>query len=339
LISEPASRSYLPEAARRAAARIELSRRPLIFSHVRLDGDAIGSELALRAMLQERGALPHAVNDGAIPKIYRFLPGVPEVGTSAKDLRDDYDLAICLDMASRERGGDVAKALDKDLPIVRIDHHLSYEPPGENDWTDTSFSSVGEMLCVLARAANWTISRDAAACLYVAIVTDTGRFTFPNTTPATFRAAAELLELGADHAAISEQLYQQEDPKLAALRADAVAGMTRHAGGRIAVMRVTRRMFERRGVNPIDAQNMADIPRSQAGVLVGVLLMEMAGRPEMKVSLRSAKGVDIEPVARRFDGGGHRQAAGCQIAGDLDAVERLVVAEATKTLPPEGAAP
>ena len=111
------------------------------------------------------------------------------------------------------------------------------------------------------------------------------------------------------------------------------------ADGRIAVMRIARRMLERRGVDPIDTQNMADIPRSQAAVLIGVLLMEMADNRNVKVSLRSAKGVDIEPVARRFEGGGHRQAAGCRIMGGIDDVERILVAELIKQLPLENAAP
>jgi len=322
----------LPDVAQEVRRRLEASRRPLILSHVRLDGDALGSQLALAHILRQRGGAPHCVNDGAIPRAYRFLPGVAEVGTSPADLAEDYDLAVALDLPTWERADAIRKKLPADLPVVGIDHHPPVDAVGQVNWIDPGMSSVGEMLFLLARAAGWPIAPEAAECLYVAIVTDTGRFTFANARPSTFRTAASLIELGADHARIAERLYQEAPAELVILRAETLRTLRRHAGDRIAVMSVTKEMLRQAGVAPIDTQQMADLPRDVAGVLVGVLLMEMESDSKIKVSLRARKGFDIEPVARKLGGGGHRAAAGCQVQGDLSAVEALVVHELAEAL-------
>ena len=322
----------LPDVAHEILARIEASARPILVSHIRLDGDALGSELALAHMLAARGAQPHVVNDGDIPEIYRFLPGASEAGVSPADLRGDYDLAIALDLPTWNRARAIRAALPQDLPAVSIDHHPPIEHVGQCEWVDTSMSSVGEMVYLLARAGGWSISPDAATCLYVALVTDTGRFTFSNTTADAMRVAADLIDLGAAHTLITEMLYQHESPALMSLRAEVMQGLKTYAGGRIALMTMTRELFDRTGVDPINTQEMADMPRSVAGAVVGVLLRELDADRRIKVSLRARSGFDIEPVARKCGGGGHHQAAGCEMAGTLAEVEQTIIAELTAAL-------
>jgi phosphoesterase RecJ-like protein len=125
----------------------------------------------------------------------------------------------------------------------------------------------------------------------------------------------------------AEKIYQEDSPALVALRAEALRTLRLYADGRIAVMRLTLDMFARTGVDPIDTQELADEPRSVRGAKVGVLLREMGPPAQVKVSLRAHDGVNIEPVARKFGGGGHRQAAGCELPGGMDEVEGKVVAE------------
>ena len=311
---------------------IESSRCPLITSHVRLDGDALGAELGLTHILKARGVAPHIVNDGEIPQIYRFIPGADHIGTSPQALRGDYDLAILLDGPTWERTGGICDELPSRLTRIIIDHHLPVGSPNELAWADTTFSSVGEMLFRLAREAGWAIPPEAATCLYVAIVTDTGRFTFSNTTPGTLCAAAELMELGADHGLITKSLYQSETESIMKLRAEIMQRTMRHAGGRIAVSSITCDMLRNHGVDPIDTQEMADIPRCIEGVSVGVLLREMTGDNQIKISLRSQDNINIEPVARKLGGGGHKEAAGCKVPGDLATVERMILTELTDHL-------
>jgi phosphoesterase RecJ-like protein len=301
-------------------------------SHIRLDGDAIGAELGLLHILKAQGKSPHAVNDSPIPQIYRFLPGIAEIGTSSDDLHTDYDLVVLLDTPTWERIGRIAESLPEDLDVVSIDHHLQVEHIGSAAWVDTSCSSVGEMIYRLARAADWGISAEAATALYTAIVTDTGRFRFPNTSPDALRAAADLIEAGTPHALVCEKVYDEWPPELLGLQSEVFASLSLHAGGRIAVMTLTRDMMARHNVDPIDTQEFADYPRSIRGVRIGVLLREMRdGR--VKVSLRARSGVNIEPVARRFGGGGHKEAAGCEIEGELHRVADTVVSALGSCLP------
>ncbi len=322
----------LPAAALEVQRRVAQCRRPLLVAHIRLDGDALGSELGLACILRARGQQPHIVNDSAIPEAYRFLPGVNEAGTSAADLRDDYDLVIALDFSSWSHAKAIRERLPANLPTVAIDHHPPIERLGDAEWVDTSCSSAGEMVYRLASSAGWAIPADAASCLYVAILTDTGRFAFSNTTAASLRAAADLVDHGAQHVLAAEKIYQENSPALVALRAEALSTLRLYAGGRIAVMRLTLDMLARTGVDPIDTHDLADEPRSVRGAQVGVLLREMGPPAEVKVSLRAHAGVNIEPVARKLGGGGHHQAAGCEVRGGVDEVEKTVVAELRQLL-------
>jgi phosphoesterase RecJ-like protein len=326
------SQPPLPATALEVQRRVAACRRPLLVAHIRLDGDALGSELGLAHILRARGQDPHVVNDSAIPEAYRFLPGVGEVGTSAADLRKDYDLVIALDFASWSRAKAIRERLPAKLPAVALDHHPPVERLGDADWVDPSCSSVGEMVYRLASSAGWTIPPEAATCLYVAILTDTGRFAFSNTTASSLRAAADLVDLGAQHVLAAEKIYQETSPALVALRAEALRTLTLYANGRIAVMRLTLDMLARAGVDAIDTHDLADEPRSVRGAQVGVLLREMGPPAEVKVSLRAHSGVNVEPVARKLGGGGHHQAAGCEAPGGMDEVERTVVAELTQLL-------
>ena len=322
----------LPAAALEVQRRVAACRRPLLVAHIRLDGDALGSELGLAHILRARGQEPHVVNDSAIPEAYRFLPGASEAGTSAADLRADYDLVIALDLPSWSRAKAIRDRLPATLPVVAMDHHPPIERLGDADWVDPSCSAVGEMVYRLASSAGWTIPPEAATCLYVAILTDTGRFAFSNTTAASLRAAADLVELGAEHVLAAEKIYQENSRAFVTLRGEVLRTLTLYAEGRIAVMRVTLEMLARTGVDPIDTHDLADEPRSVRGAQVGVLLREMGPPAEVKVSLRAHGGVNIEPVARKLGGGGHRQAAGCEVPGGMDEVEKIVVAALTQQL-------
>jgi len=332
LNNDTISPDRLPDVAQEIRTRIESSKRQILVSHVRPDGDAIGAELGLANILEARGLSPHIVNDSIIPHIYRFLPGAEGIATSAAAVRDDYDLAVVLDLPTWKRAREIRKRLRPDLPAVTIDHHLRLERMGDLEWVDPAMSSVGEMVYLLARASGWRIPPAAATCLYVAIVTDCGRFTFSNTTPSALRAAADLIELGADHHLVTEMVYRAESLALKKLEAELVQGLRTYVGGKIALITVTREMLKRHGVDPIDTQDLPDIPRSLSGVVVGVLLRELTEKGKIKVSLRSRNELDVEPIARKFGGGGHHAAAGCEITGDLATVEQIVVAEVTGLL-------
>lgn len=277
------------------------------------------------------GKQPHVVNDGTVPQIYKFLRGSELVGTSADALHDDYDLMVVLDTPTWDRIGRIGEHIPQKLDVVVIDHHPPVEEISPVCWVDPSFCAVGEMVYTMARGADWPISADAATALYTAIITDTGRFRFPNTSPNALRAAADLIESGTQHALVCEKIYDEWAPEVLALQSEVIASLTMHASGRIAVMTLTRDMMARHNVDPIDTQEFADYPRSIRGVRVGVLLREMRDN-RVKVSLRGRSGVNIEPVARRYGGGGHKEAAGCEVEGDLQWVADTITRDVESCL-------
>ena len=326
----------LPLEAIEVARRLELSERPILVSHVRLDGDAIASALALAALLREMGKSPIVASDGPVPKVYRFLPGLDEFPLSQGDGLAAGDLVVVLDCPTRARVGRIANRFPSAADVVRIDHHSAREPVGVVEWEDTARSSTGEMAHDLAEQRGWPLTRDAATNLYVAIVTDTGRLTFPNTTPHTVSVCAKLMEAGADHDTARRELYESEDWGVLRLRAEAVLGMSRVLDGRVVVMRLTREMLRRHRVDPIDIHEFADIPRSVSGARVGLLVREMKEPGMVKGSLRGVHGFDLRSVAGRFGGGGHAEAAGFEARGSLAEVEALALAAIEEEMAAQG---
>ncbi|MEW6355293.1 MAG: bifunctional oligoribonuclease/PAP phosphatase NrnA [Planctomycetota bacterium] len=297
----------------------------LITSHVRLDGDAVGSELALAEGLRQLGKQAHIVNDGPVPGLYVFLNGREDIGASARNLRRDYDLVIVLDSSDLERLGGIRDELPKDAPVVNIDHHTSNDGFGDVAWVDTHASSVGEMIYRLLRRLGVEITIDIALSLYTAIATDTGRFLHSNTSPEALTITAELLGRGLDLTKANNALYRCTPLNLLKLRMLAEQTVALHAGGKIATMRITKQMFDATGTSPLDTQEIIEIPRSIEGVSVAVLLYDLEKPNQVKASLRSNEDVDVCAVAKQFGGGGHLRAAGCEIDLPLEEAERRVI--------------
>jgi bifunctional oligoribonuclease and PAP phosphatase NrnA len=313
-------------AAERAKSALESCKHPLICSHVRLDGDAIGSELGLYHILRAMNKAPVVANGGPVPRAFLFLPGANRVVTDPAALGEDYDLLVVLDSPNMGRLEGIAERWPKGLRGLNIDHHATNDRYLDVNWIDGAASSTGEMLFDLAVEAGWTVPVPAATSLYVAIITDTNRFTLPHTSSHCLADAAQLIDLGAAHVDAAEHLYYSMHPGLARLRGMCLATIRLRGGGRVATARLTLDMFRQTGTEPQDTQEFAEIPRSVEGVVAGALLREMEDR-KVKISLRCRDGYDVESVAQRFGGGGHMQAAGATAEGNLDNVEQAVVAE------------
>ena len=303
-----------------------------ITTHVRADGDGIGSEVALYHALKGMGKSVSIANDSPIPQIYKFIvPGTgmyihPELS------QDRAEVVFTLDCPTLDRLGKIQGIIPEDAVIINIDHHISNERFGKINWVSEEMCATGEIILHLLKGGNINITPDMATALYVAIVTDTGRFTHSNTTPEALRMAAFLIEHGARHVEISKHVYNTNPYNLVKLNALALNTVNLHAGNRIATLWLTRKMLGETGINPIDTQEFADIPISIDGVIVGVLLREMTEPNWIKVSLRSRNGFDVNTVANKFGGGGHKYAAGCEIQGTITEVQRLILDELEKAL-------
>ncbi|HVT57427.1 MAG TPA: bifunctional oligoribonuclease/PAP phosphatase NrnA [Thermoanaerobaculia bacterium] len=317
--------------------KIRQSNRFLLTSHVNPDGDAIGSELGLARLLRLQGKGAVVWNRDPMPSLYRPLPGSDRVHVGDEPpagFPDKFDGIIVLECPSPDRTG-IADRL-AELQVLNIDHHLGNQHYGTVNWVDSAAPAVGEMVYRLAQGLKVTLEPEIASCLYLTLVTDTGGFRFSNSSPAAFEAAAALVRDGAHPEQVAQWLYESQPLPVLRLLGELLRTLAVHEGGRIATVRLDPEMFARAGAAPGDSEGLIDHPRSIAGV-DAVGLIRQRGDGSSKVSLRSRGEVDVEKIARHHGGGGHKNAAGFELSGTFDEIERLVVEELAAVLR-EGAA-
>jgi len=279
----------------------------LVTSHVRPDPDAVGSEIALALYLEKLGKSCRIVNESPLPSAYSFLPHRERVLEFPEGMEAPYDAVVCIDAPTLERTGQVGAAL-KDVPVLVIDHHPYADSVADFAWIDPAVSSTGELLFAFMCYRRELIDAEIAGCLYTAIMTDTGRFTYANTSRRTLQAAADLVGMGANPNLIAESYYENTSDAQMYLFGIAATRMRRAAGGKVAYTSLSAEDFARAGAGPEVAHELAELPRSLAGALVGVLLRDIGGK--VKVSLRSKGQTDVKVIAEHFGGGGHREASG-----------------------------
>src|SRR5574341_1215065 len=265
----------------------------LITTHVRADGDGIGSEVALYHALKDMRKSANIANDSLVPQIYKFI--IPDTGIYIyPELpKEQAEVVFTLDCPTINRLGKIQEFVSKDAIIINIDHHISNEHFGKINWVSDEMSSTGEIILHLFQEVNIDITPDIATALYVAIVTDTGRFMHSNTTPNVLRVAAFLIEQGAMHTDIMNHVYNANPYNLVQLNAQALNTIKLHTANRIATIWLTKEMLAKANVDAIDTQEFADIPVSIDGVCIGVLLREMTKPNWIKVSLRSRNGFSV----------------------------------------------
>jgi bifunctional oligoribonuclease and PAP phosphatase NrnA len=307
-------------------------RRVLLTTHEPLDGDGVGSELGLARLLARVGCDARIVNSGPTPETFMFLPGIESVRTFPEGMDGGFDAVVTLDCGSRDRIARVLDAVPGKPFLVNVDHHAGHEKFADVDWIDATSAATGEMIYRFATANGLDIDADTALALYVALVSDTGRFSYSNTTPACHEMAAHLLRRGAKPALVLRHLYREKPLSLVKLEGMAATELRFAAGGAIGWTHVTQAMCRAAGLTQLEARDIIDIPASVAGVVVAVLFREMDGGKPTKASFRSTSVLDVNRFAARFGGGGHARAAGCQFAEPIAAVETRVVAELEKAL-------
>jgi phosphoesterase RecJ-like protein len=303
----------------------------LVSGHVRSDGDALGAQLAFWRLLRKLGKKAHVVCDqGALPD-YRFLPGADRVGAEPADLRKGYSAVFTFDSGSWERLERISAALPrKELTVVNVDHHASNDRFGDLNWIDPTFSSSGGMVWELVKASGVKPDRDLATCVYTAIVTDTGRFSFSNTTIETHLNASELLACGVRPAEIHKALFRQKTAEQLRFTAEVLRRIRLTEDGRVGWIVISKDLVRETGFNPGDTQEFIDQVKSIKGLRVAVLLKETDEPGKVKVSWRTDAGVDGIEIARKWGGGGHPRASGATYRGTIADAEREVIAETVR---------
>jgi phosphoesterase RecJ-like protein len=300
----------------------------LVSGHVRSDGDALGSQLAFHHLLKKLGKKSQVVCDqGALPD-YKFLPGSDAVGAGPEDLKKEYSAVFTFDSGSWERLERISAALPrKSLTVVNVDHHASNERFGDINWVDPSFSACGEMVWELVKAAGVKPDRNIATCVYTTIVTDTGRFSFSNTTTETHLNAAELLQFGVRPGEIHNALYRQKTKGQLAYLAEVLGRIRLTDDGKVGWVVISKELEAKTGHPPGDTQEYIDHVKSIKGVRVAILLKETDEPGKVKVSWRTDAGVDGIALASKYGGGGHPRASGATFRGTIEDAERVIVDE------------
>ena len=307
----------------------------VVTSHERLDGDGVGSALALCHALRGRGVEVRAFFQPPTPPMFDFLPGMDCCCRDARLLPDSYTLAV-LDCGALSRVGDQADLLAAgSTRTINIDHHGSNDLFGDITYVDAQASSSGEMIYGLLKGAGVPLTAEIAECLYAAIVTDTGQFAHQGTTPAALRICAECMAAGVAPHTLVARLFRSPTAEQVKLRSLAVGTLEFHDHGRLATMLITGEMFARTGLGLIDTEGFAEVPIGIQGVTASALLKQMPGSDYIKVSMRSRDPVDVCAVARKFGGGGHVHAAGCEIEDTLENAREAIVKQLETQLDPD----
>ncbi|MEN6422065.1 MAG: bifunctional oligoribonuclease/PAP phosphatase NrnA [Smithella sp.] len=301
----------------------------LITAHVRLDGDALGSELAFYLMLKGMGKKAVIYNQDRTPERYLFLPAAHNITHSISNI-EQYDTCIVLDCSDITRVGDEAENLRKIKTIINIDHHVSNNGFCTLKMLDAKASSTGEIVFRLMRAMRIKMSRDICTNLYAAIITDNGSFRYSNTTKETFLAAGTLVENGANPQRIAESIYENDSPARLKLLAKALSTLSLDLENRVGSIVVTQKDLHETGAAWEHTEGFVDIPRTVRGIEVSVLYTQR-GDDNYKLSLRSKAKVNVEKVAKRFGGGGHIHAAACWMKGDIETIKSQII-EAVREL-------
>jgi len=302
------------------------NKRFAILSHVRPDGDALGSQLALGLSLKKLGKDVRIWNEDGMLDKYGFLSS-SKLLTKPPAEPQDFDVAIALDTAIQNRLGNTVAAIKSAKVWINIDHHPSNPGYGDIVYIDPHAPATGQILFELMTNQKLPIDPAIAENLYVAISTDTGSFQYPNTTTRTFEIAAELVRAGVDVGRVSQLTYESYPRRRVELLRDLLGTMRFNANDRVASFSLSLATAKKLGVLPEDNEGLIDHLRAIRGVIVAVFFEELADG-KVRVSMRSkSEKVNVCAICEKFGGGGHVLAAGARVKGTLDEVEQKVLEE------------
>ena len=302
---------------------IKSAKKILLLSHVNPDGDTLGSMCALYSMIRKRfkkKADMSVVSN--IPFNYRFLPNI-DLAQRYFDKSLVYDLVITLDVAAIDRVRDAKIFFDKAECTINIDHHKTNPKFGDYNLIEPEASSCGEVLFNYFKKRGWEFTEEAAVCLYTAIMTDTGNFRFENTSPNTFRAVADLVELGANPNKLYTLCYESKTKNLVMFQNYCVNKAVFLNDNKIVYTTVYKKDLEKFSAGDDYTDGIAETLRAIDTTEVSFVVKEVESKLT-KVSMRS-KHVDVAKICEVFGGGGHTFAAGCTIKANIkDSIEKLL---------------
>ena len=304
---------------------LQSGNRFLVASHAAPDGDAIGSMAAMGHLLQALGKQVALYDISGLPRGLSWVKLPGEIATELPPL-GDFDFIVALDCGDSRRGGPALQQAMAQHPTIVIDHHVNNPQWGAHNWVEVTRSSTCEMVAELALALGVPLAGALGEAVYLGIVTDTGHFSFDNTSPHCMELVAQIMRQGLKPAPINELIQNQWSLARFRLWGEVLGAARLYFDGQLGVIRITSEQLERLGADAEDCDGLANFLLRVKGCRVVQSLREDESGG-LKLSLRSVSELNIQPVAAAFGGGGHRCAAGASIKGALDEVEpRLIEA-------------
>ena len=309
----------------RIAEEIRTRQRFVISSHVRPDGDAIGSQLAMAFALRHLGKTVRVVNCDMPPSPMLVFPGVADIEV-AQSVDDPGDAVIIMECGDFARTG--VTGLDRGF-VINIDHHLGNTMYGALNWFDLSAAACGEMVFDLIQKLGVPLTREIATHIYIAILTDTGSFHYSSISPRTFDICRQCVEAGLDPPAVARSIFDSNNLGRLKLFGAVLSRMELDASGRLATVWVDRALARNCGGTYEDTEGLINLPLTVKEIQAVVFFKEQ-GPDDWRISMRSKGEIDVNSVATEFGGGGHKNAAGCSATGtfaELTALFRKKITE------------
>ncbi len=296
-----------------------------IITHIMPDGDTLGSALALGAALKDMDKRVTILNQDGVPIRYRFLVDDWVVHTHIQSCT--CTLVIAVDCSDIDRLGNNFVQLFKNARnTINIDHHKSNTLYADLNIVETDCAATGEIIYKLIEQLPVKANRYMAECLFVALSTDTGSFSYSNTTARTFAIISKLLEYGINIGQISRELYHKRSLDKTKLIGIAINSITLYCENRVAVLYIENSAIDHLSIDEEDFEGLINYAREIDGVEVAVSIRNKGDG--LKIGLRSNVYVDVSVIAQRFGGGGHERAAGCTIdSTDVNGIIKLLLAE------------
>ena len=308
---------------------ITLADRWIVLTHVKPDGDTIGSTAALVSLGNRLSKRVFWGGRDAIPTHYAFLDPqkeyqqincVPDIPESERS----KTVILCADTSLLDRSVHGILSYRPAVPVVNIDHHKDNDLFGSINWIDPSASATGEMVTELILAGGWGITENEANYLYTALVSDNGGFRYASTTPQSHSVAISLIEAGASPSFVNQQLEQNMSLGALHLWGIALSRAEVFAGGRAALFWLTRQDFEKTQTSPEETDSLVNMLLRLVGVDIVALCTE--NKERIRINLRAHAPCNARELACRMDGGGHDLAAGCHLALPMEkALEKLKI--------------
>jgi bifunctional oligoribonuclease and PAP phosphatase NrnA len=293
----------------------------LVTTHEGPDGDAVGSALALAHHLKGLGKEVTVYLCDPVPDAYAFLPLSETVCHELPDR--DFEVCFVLDVGEFRRAGSAIVSSKRIGSLINVDHHQGCENFGIINLIDPQACATAALIYRIIKHGGAAIDYPTALCIYTAVVADTGRFSYSNANPEAFAIAGDLVSLGVNAWGVTEKLFESQPKARLDLLALALADLTVSSCGKYASLTVTLDMYRKTGATSELTDGFINFPRSIRGVEVALFFRELSPG-EFKVGFRSKGKIDVSAISASFGGGGHHNAAGCNVRGDLAEVKRQV---------------